>query len=259
MAALARFDEPHLAVRPADCEGQPGDSGSRAQISDRSGRWEDLVQRRGFEQQALRDGERATVTGQIDALAPALEQQRELLPALELTGLSALSNLREASFEDCPQFHVERFHVERACCDGGQTSARLVRLRDPSRGHLPALPRSARGGFYPPLLGRALALAQRFLVLGSTFGHNDDLAEAPFPDAHRGDSVVLANADVDRAAIAAVHRIERDRAAALDRALDHALSEPLEVPLTRIGAALHVEHDAARGLLVALQQQLIRK
>ena len=33
----------------------------------------------------------------------------------------------------------------------------------------------------------------------------------------------------------------------------------LEVPLARIGAALHVEHDAARGLLVALQQQLIRK
>ena len=63
---------------------------------------------------------------------------------------------------------------------------------------------------------------------------------------------------MDRAAIATVHRIERNRVSALDCALDHALGKPLEVPLARIRSALHVEYYPARGVLVTAQEQLIR-
>src|SRR5262249_26001377 len=109
------------------------------------------------------------------------------------------------------------------------------------------------------LLGGGLALAERFLVFGSAFGHDDDLAEAPFPDAHRGDTLVLANTDMDRAAVAAGHRIQAERRAAPHGRLDHPRHQALEMPLSRVRSTLHVQHDAAGGLLVAPQQQLIRE
>src|SRR5262249_28954416 len=107
------------------------------------------------------------------------------------------------------------------------------------------------------LLGGALALAQRFLVLRSAFGHDDDLTEAAFSDAHRRNALVPADADVDRPAVAAVHRVERDRASALDRALDYPLGNPFEVPLAGIGTPLYVQHHSTRRFFVATQEHLV--
>ena len=89
VAALARLHESHQALRPTDREREPRDSGSGAQICDGFGRWQDLAQCRRLEQQALGDCERAAVAGQIDALAPAIEQQRKLFPAVELARVGA--------------------------------------------------------------------------------------------------------------------------------------------------------------------------
>src|SRR5262245_16447358 len=85
----------------------------------------------------------------------------------------------------------------------------------------------------PALLAARLALAERFLVFGSALRHDHDLAEAALTDTHRRDPFELTHADVDGPAIAAIHRIERDRSAALERALHHALGQALEVALAR--------------------------
>src|SRR5262245_50384801 len=115
------------------------------------------------------------------------------------------------------------------------------------------------GSTWNALLGRALALPDRFVVLGSACRNHHDLPEPALADAHRRDTFVLADADVDGPAITAVHRVERDRASALDCPLHDALGQPLEVALARVGATFDVEHHSAGGLLVLAQQNLVRE
>src|SRR5262245_29212071 len=115
MAAFPGLDHPHGAGGSTDCEWEAGDPGAGAQIRDRIGGRQDLAQCRGLEQQPLRDRERTAMAGQIDAPAPLIEQQRELLPAPQRLGLAIETELVETLAEDPPQlFHVERFHVERS-------------------------------------------------------------------------------------------------------------------------------------------------